>query len=217
MRFYNMTSMMKTANSLFSLNNKQFVLLENKSFMFGALLLKHPKFDQKLIRFVDKLLIKIFSNSTNNKFIGILYTNVINFFDKMDLYDLLGSRRDVNIYKEKSFINNYDINRKVEVTNKDLFKISMISKKVKKCLYLYLCIVNYFFNYIGFPKMINILKKVLLCSSKEKRINNLKMMLEELRKVYIKRLDFNSLYLLIRLVNFFLMIKKLLKSIYIMK
>src|SRR5215475_15370079 len=132
MRFYNTTSMMKTANSLFSLNNKQFVLLENKSFIFGALLLKHPKFDQKLIRFVDKLLIKIFSNSINNKFIGILYTNIINFFDKMDLYDLLWSRGDVNIYKKRSLIYKYDINRKVEDTNKDFFKMSMISKKVKK-------------------------------------------------------------------------------------
>ena len=42
-------------------------------------------------------------------------------------------------------------------------------------------------------------------------------MLEELRKVYLKNLNFDSLYLLIGLVNFFLMIRKLLKGIYIMK
>jgi hypothetical protein len=218
MRFYNMTSMVKTTKALFSLNNKQFVMFENKPFVFGALLLKHPKFDQKLIRLVDKLIIKIFSNSSiNNKFIGILYANLINFFNKEELYDLLGLRVDVSLDNKKLLVNKYDLNRKVEVINRDLFKMSNINKKVKICLYLYLCIINYFFDYIGFPKMINILKRVLLCSSKEKRASNLKTMLEELRKVYLNNLNFNSLYLLIRLVNFFLMIRKLLKGIYIMK
>ena len=218
MRFYNMTSMTKTTKALFSLNNKQFIVFENKPFVFGALLLKHPKFDQKLIRLVDKLLIKIFSNSSNNnKFIGILHANLINFFDKEELYDLLGLRIDVSLEKKKLLVDKYDLNRKVKVINRDLFKMSDISKKVKICLYLYLCIVNYFFDYIRFPKMINVLKRVLLCSSKEKRASNLKTMLEELRKVYLKNLNFNSLFLLIRLVNFFLMIRKLLKGIYIMK
>src|SRR6266487_3919613 len=138
MRFYNITSIIKTTKVLFSLKNKQFIMLENKPFVFGALLLKHPKFDQKLIRLVDKPLMKIFSNSVNNN------------------------------------------------------------------------------KFIGFLKMMNILKRVLLCSSKEKRVSNLKTMLEELRKVYLKNLNFDSLYLLIRLVNFFLMIRKLLKGIYIM-
>src|SRR5438046_1262989 len=130
MRFYNMTSMIKTTKALFSLNNKQFVMFENKPFVFGALLLKHPKFDKKLRRLIDKILIKIFINSIIN--------------------------------------------------NKNL-------------------------------------KRVLLCKNKKKRTSNLKTMLEELRKVYLKNLNFNSLYLLIRLVNFFLMIRKLLKGIYIMK
>ena len=218
MRFYNVTSMIKTTKALFSLSNKQFVMFENKPFVFGALLLKHPKFDQKLIRFVDEFLIKIFSNSSiNNKFIGILYANLINFFNKKELYDLLGLRVDVSLDTKKLLVDKYDLNRQVKVINRDLFKMSDISKKVKICLYLYLCIINYFFDYIGFPKMINILKRVLLCSSKEKRASNLKTMLEELRKVYLKTLNFNSLYLLIRLVNFFLMIRKLLKGIYIMK
>ncbi len=218
MRFYNMTSMIKTTKALFSLKNKQFVMLENKPFVFGTLLLKHPEFDQKLIGLVDKPLMKIFSNSTNNnKFIGILYANLVNFFDKKELYDLLGLRGNVSVDTKNLLIYKYDLNRKVKVINRDLFKLSDIGKKVKICLYLYLCVINYFFNCIGFPKMINILKRVLLCSSKEKRISNLKTMLEELRKVYLKSLNFNSLYLLIRLVNFFLMIKKLLKGIYIMK
>ncbi len=218
MRFYNMTSMIKTTKALFSLNNKQFVMLENKPFVFGALLLKHPEFDQKLIRLVDKPLMKIFSNSVNNnKFIGILYANLVNFFDKEELYDLLGLRGNVSVDTKKLLIYKYDLNRKVKVINRDLFKLSDIGKKVKICLYLYLCVINYFFNCIGFPKMINILKRVLLCSSKEKRVSNLKTMLEELRKVYLKSLNFNSLYLLIKLVNFFLMIRKLLKGIYIMK
>jgi hypothetical protein len=210
--------MIKTTKALFSLNNKQFVMFENKPFVAGALLLKHPKFDQKLIRLIDKPLIKIFSNSVNNnKFIGILYANLINFFDKEELYDLLGLRENVSLDTKKLLVDKYDLNRKVKVINRDLFKMSDISKKVKICLYLYLCIVNYFFDCIGFPKMINILKRVLLCCSKEKRVSHLKTMLEGLRKVYLKNLNFDSLYLLIRLVNFFLMIRKLLKSMYIMK
>jgi len=218
MRFYNITSIIKTTKVLFSLKNKQFIMLENKPFVFGALLLKHPKFDQKLIRLVDKPLMKIFSNSVNNnKFIGTLYANIINFFDKEELYDLLGLRVNVSVDTKSLLIDKYDSNKKVKVINKDLFKMSDIDKKVKICLYLYLCIINYFFNCIGFLKMMNILKRVLLCSSKEKRVSNLKTMLEELRKVYLKNLNFDSLYLLIRLVNFFLMIRKLLKGIYIMK
>jgi hypothetical protein len=218
MRFYNMTSMMKTIKALSSLNDKQFVMLENKPFVFGALLLKHPKSDQSLIRFINKSLIKVFSNSINNdKFIGILYASLIKFFDKGELYDFLGLRNNVSVDMEKLLVDKYDLNRKVEVIGKDLFKLSDLSKKVRICLYLYLCIVNYFFNRIGFPKVINILNRVLLCSSREKRINNLKTMLEVLRKAYLEILSFNSLYLLMRLVNFFFMIKKLLKGIYIMK
>jgi hypothetical protein len=210
--------MIKMTKALFSLNNKQFVMLENKPFVFGALLLKYPEFDQKLIRLVDKPLMKIFSNSVNNnKFIGILYANLVNFFDKEELYDLLGLRGNVSVDTKKLLIYKYDLDRKVKVINRDLFKMSDIGKKVKICLYLYLCVINYFFNFIGFSKLINILKRVLLCNSKEKRVSNLKTMLVELRKVYLKSLNFNSLYLLIRLVNFFLMIRKLLKGIYIMK
>jgi hypothetical protein len=209
-----MTSMIKTTKVLFSTNNKQFVLLENKSFVFGALLLKHPKFDKNLIRFVDKLIIEIFDNNIKiNKFIPIMYASLVNFFDRVELYDILGLRRDV--YTKKLLMDEYSSNKKV--INKDLFQISDISKKMKMCLYLYLCIINYFFYCIKFPKIINILKRVLLCSFKEKRMNYLKTMLEELRKVYLKRLNFSSLYLLIRLVSFFLMIRKLLKGIYIIK
>jgi hypothetical protein len=218
MRFYNMTSTIKTTKALFSPNNKQFVILENKPFVFGALLLKHPKFDQKLIRFVDRLIMKVFGDNVNsNKFIAILYVSLINFFDRTKLHDFLGLRGDVDIYVKKLLIDKCGLNNEVKVINRDLFKISDISKKVKTCLYLYLCIVNYFFDYIGFPKIINILKRVLLCSSKEEKLSNLKTMLEELGKVYLRRLNFNSLGLLIRLVSFFLIIRKLLKSMYIMR
>jgi len=218
MRFNNMINMTKTTKELFLLNNKQFFTLENKPFIFGILLLKHPKFDQKLLRFVNKFLIRIFNNSVNNnKFVGVLHASLINFFDKVELCDLLGLGRDVNIYSEELLVNEYGLNRRIKIVNRDLFKMSDISEEVKRCLYLYLCIINYSFNYIGFPRIINILKRVLLCNCKEKRINNLKTMLEELRKVYLKRLNFNSLCLLIRLVNFFFMTRKLLKGIYIMK
>jgi len=218
MRFYYMTGMIKTYEALLLLNNKQFIMFENKPFVFSILLLKHPKFDQKLIRFVNKLLMKTFNNDiNNNKFVGILYVDFINFFDKMELYDLLGLKGNKSIHKQKLLVNKYDLNNEFEVINKDLFRVSHINKKVKKCLYLYLCIINYFFSYIGFPRIISILKKVLLCSSKEKRIDYMKIILRELRKIYLKRLDFNSLYLLIRLIIFFLIIRKLLRSIYVMK
>ena len=225
MRFYKITSMIETAKMLFSLSNKQFTLLENKLFIIGTLLLRHPKFDHKLIMFVKELLVKLFgstSNSSNssgkyNKFVGILYTNIMTFFDKGKLYDLLELRRDINIYTDKLLINEYSFNKKIKVIDKDLFKFSNINEITKRYLYLYLCIVNYFFNYIGFYKTINILKKVLLCSSKENGINNLKTVLGKLRKIYLTRLGFDSLYLLIRLINFLLMIRKILKGIYVMK
>jgi hypothetical protein len=200
MHFYKMTGMIKTSNKLFSLNNKRFIMLENKPFVMSVLLLKYPKFDQKLIVFINKLLTKIFSR--NNKFVGILYANLITFFNKLELYDLLGLRG-----------NKYDLNKKVKVINGDLFKMSRFDKKIKRCLSLYLCIINSFFNYIGFSKMINILKRVLLCSTKEKKINNLKTILE----IYLRKFNFNSLYLLMGLIKYFLMIKKILKSIYTMK
>src|SRR5215469_13710580 len=105
MRFYNMMSMIKTTTkAFFSLNNKQFTMLENKPFIFGALLLKHPRFDKKLIMFVNKLLVKTFNNSINNKPIGILHKGLIDFFDKTTLNDLLRLREDVDTYTEKSLI-----------------------------------------------------------------------------------------------------------------
>src|SRR5215813_6127363 len=225
MRFYKITSMIETAKMLFSLSNKQFISLENKSFIIGTLLLRHPKFDRKLIVFIKELLVKIFnstsdssnSSSKYNKFVGILYTNIMTFLDEAELYDLLELRRDINIYSNELSINKYSLNKKIKVIDEDLFKFSKINEMVKRYLYLYLCIINYFFNYIGFNKMINILKKVLLCSSKENGINNLNAILEKLRKIYLKGLGFDSLCLLIRLVNFLLMMRKILKGIYVMK
>jgi hypothetical protein len=196
-------------------------MLENKSFIMGILLLKHPKFNQELLIFIKELLTKIFNNTNNsskyNKFIGVLYENLKTFFDKAELYDLLGLRKDANIYTNELSVDKYSLNEKVKVIDRNLFKFSKINDDIKRCLYLYLCIINYFFNYIGFHEMINILRKVLLYSSKANRINNLKTMLKKLRKIYLKRLGFDYLYLLIRLVNLFLMIRKILKGIYIMK
>lgn len=215
--FYKITGMMKTVDKLFSLNNKQFAALENKSFIMVTLLLKHSKFDPKLITFINKLLIKVFRGNNKNKFVGILYANLITFFNKVKLYDLLGLKRDENIYVEKLLVNERGLNKKVKVINRDLFEVSKPNKKVKRCLYLYLCIINYFFDYIGFSKMINTLRKILLYSGKENKTSNLRKMLESLRIIYLKRLELNSLHLLMELIRFFLMIKKILKGIYIMK
>jgi hypothetical protein len=213
MRFYKITNMVKAVNTQ---KNKQFIMLENRPFLMGALLLKHPKFDQKLIMFVKKLLIKIF-NSNNKIFCEMLYTNVITFFNKTELYKLLGLRKDTDIYIEKPLLSKQESNQEIKIINKNIFKISTLDKKVKKCLYLYLYIVKCFFDYIGFPKLINILGKVLSCSLKEKRTNCLKTMLDKLGKIYLTTLKINSLHSLIGLISLFLMLKKILKSIYIME
>src|SRR6516225_10207857 len=195
MRFYKMVNIIKTTNILSSQKNKknkQFIMLENRSFLMGALLLKYPKFDQKLIVLVKKFLFKVFNNK-NKIYLETLCANVITFFDATELYKLLSLRKDIDIYIEKLSVSKYGPNKKVKVINKDIFKISRLNKKAKKYLHLYLCIVNYFFNYIGFPKMINVLKKVLLYSSKENKMNNLKIMLEKLGKIYSRKLKINSL------------------------
>jgi hypothetical protein len=210
-----MTNMMKAANILFSLNNKRFILLENKPFVMGVLLLKQLKLDQRSMTFIKNLLIKTF-NTNNNKFVEVLYANIITFFGKMDLFNLLGLRKDTIMYKNL-LANKRGLLKEIKGINIALFKMSRPTKKTKRYLYLYLCIVNYSFYYIGFPKMVNILRKVLLHSSKEKRTNNLKIILENLKKIYLTRLKINSSYLLIRLISLFLMLKKILESICIMK
>jgi hypothetical protein len=181
MRFYKTTGMMKTIKSLYTLNNKEFVMLENKPFFKGALLLTGSESNSRLVIFINKLLAKIFYNNKSNKYVGILYTNLTAFFNKVDL-----SQWGEN-------------------------------KNIKRCLYVYIYIINYFFNYIKFPIIINILKRVLLYSLKESKISNIKIMLKILRKTHLKWLKINSLYLFVELVNLFLMIKKILKSIYVMK
>jgi hypothetical protein len=216
MRFYKMTNMIKTAKIMFSQKNKQFSILENRSFLMGVLLLKHPKFDQKLTLYIKKFLIKMF-NGNNRMFFEMLYMNVITFFDKTELYKLLGLRKDTDMYIEKSLVSERGSNQKIKVINKNIFKISRLNKKVKTCLYLYLYIVKCFFDYIGFPKLINILGKVLLRNLKEKRTNCLKTMLNKLGNIYLTMLKINSLHSLVGLINLFLMLKKILKSIYIME
>lgn len=219
MRFYKVTNMIKTTKILSSQKNKQFVLPENKPFLMSALLLKYPKFDQKLIVFIKHFLIKMFNsnNNNNNKLLMMLYKNIITFFDKTELYKLLGLKKDTDIYIEKLLLSKDGYYKKIKVINKDIFKTSRLNEKTKRCLYLYLYTVNYFFDYIGFPKLINILGKVLLYSPKEKKINYLKTMFNKLGKTYLTMLNINSLYSLLKLVSFFLMLKKILKSIYIIK
>ena len=216
LHFYKVTNMIRTEISSFLQKNKQLIMTKNIPYLMGILLLKHPKFDQNLIIFIKKLLMEMFSN--NNKiFIKMLYVNVINFFDKTELYKLLGLRKDTDVYLENTLFSKQKINRGVKEINKNIFKMSRLDKKVKKCLYLYLYVINYFFNYIGFSKMVNVLGKVLSYNSKEKRTNYLKITLKKLGKIYLPLLKTNSSYLLIRLINLFLMLKKILKSIYIMK
>src|SRR5215472_13193319 len=136
MRFYKMTSMMQIAKILFSLSNKQFIILENKSITMGILLLKHLKFDQELIIFIKELLTKVFNSATNdnnnkyNEFVGISYANLMTFFDKTELYDLLGLKIDANIYANKLSVDEYGFSKKVKVIDRDLFKFSNINEKV---------------------------------------------------------------------------------------
>jgi len=219
MRFYKITNMIKTTKLLFSQKNKQFAIFENRSLLMGVLLLlKYPKFNEKLIVLIKNFLIKIFNNSDNNNkiFIKMLYINFITFFDKIELYKLLDLRKDTDLYIEKSLLNKHE--SKVKVVNKNIFKVSRLNKRTKRCLYLYLYVINYFFDSIGFPKLINVLKKVLLCSLKEeKRTNYLKITLDKLRKTYFTKLKINSSHSLIKLISFFLMLKKILRSIYVMK
>jgi hypothetical protein len=220
MRFYRITNMIKTTKILFSQKNEQFSILENRPFLMGALLLKYPKFDKKLIVYIKYFLIKMFNNNNdnNNIFIKMLYVNVITFFDKIELYKLLGLRKHTDLYIEKSLPNKHESKKKVKVINRNIFKISRLNKEAKRYLYLYLYIVNYFFDSIGFPKLINVLKKVFLYSlKKEKKTNTLKVMLDKLGKTYLTKLKINSLHSLIKLMSLFLILKKILKSIHIIK
>lgn len=199
MRFYRITNIIKTTNTLFLKKNKQFTLLENKPFLMGALLLKHSKFDKKLIVYIKNFLIKMFSNN-NNQFYTyqkMLCINAITFFDKTELYKLLDLNKNTDIYVEKSFINKHDSKKNIKVINKDIFETARLSENTRRSIYLYLYIVKYFFDYIRLPKLINILKKVFLCNLKEKRISFLKIMLDKLGRIYLTKLNINSLHSLI--------------------
>jgi len=215
--FYNMTKMMKMIKIPFTQISKQFVI-ENRPFLMGVLLFKYPEFDQKLIIFIKQLFITMF-NCNNNKMLNkLFYKNVIiSLFDKIKLHKLLNLNNDTNINIERSLFNECRLNEKMEILNKSIFKLSKTNKKAKRYLYLYLYVINNFFNCIKFPKMINVLKKTLLDNLKEKRKGSLKVLLEKLRKIYFTKLRINSLYLFIRLINLFLILKKILKSLYTIK
>ena len=215
--FYKLTKVMKIIKIPFTQKSKQFVI-ENRPFLMGVLLFKYPEFDQKLIIFIRQHFIKMFNN--NKMSTELFYKNVFTSpfdFDKTELHQLLNLSNDTDINIERSLFDKRGLNEKMEIINKNIFKLSNTDKKVKKYLYLYLYIINYFFNYIKFPKMINILKKILLYNLKEKRTSSLKIMLEKSGKIYFTKLQINSLYLFIKLINLFLMLKKILKSIYIIK
>ena len=213
--FYKLTKVMKIIKIPFTQKSKQFVI-ENRPFLMGVLLFKYPEFYQKLIIFIRQHFIKMFNN--NKMSTELFYKNVFTSpFDKMELHKLLDLSNDTDINIERSLFDKRGLNEKMEIINKNIFKLSNTDKKVKRYLYLYLYIINYFFNYIKFPKMINILKKILLYNLKEKRTNSLKIMLEKSGKIYFTKLQINSLYLFIKLINLFLMLKKILKSIYIIK
>jgi hypothetical protein len=204
--FYKLTKVMKIIKIPFTQKSKQFVI-ENRPFLMGILLFKYPEFDQKLIIFIRQHFNKMFNNNKMST----------ELFYKTELHKLLNLSNDTDINIERSLFDKRGLNEKMETINKNIFKLSNTDKKVKRYLYLYLYIINYFFNYIKFPKMINILKKILLYNLKEKRTSSLKIMLEKSGKIYFTKLQINSLYLFIKLINLFLMLKKILKSIYIIK
>jgi hypothetical protein len=212
-RFYKMTNMLNSTETLFSLKNKQFVFIENKSFVMAILLLNYYKFNKKSVDFIKGLLVKLFNNNYGNKFVKILCKYIITFFDKAKLYDLLELSKNKNTYTKNILIDNFRSNINIKVINRDLFKLCTINKKTKIYLYLYLCIIYYFFNYIGFPKMIYILRKVALSKCKEKETNNLVVMLESLKKMYSIKLGVNFPHLLFGLISFFLNLKKILTTI----
>jgi len=217
--FHKLTKVMKIIKIPFTQKSKQFVI-ENRpflmGFLMGVLLFKYPEFYQKLIIFIRQHFIKMFNN--NKMSTELFYKNVFTSpFDKTELHKLLDLSNDTDINIERSLFDKRGLNEKMEIINKNIFKLSNTDKKVKRYLYLYLYIINYFFNYIKFPKMINILKKILLYNLKEKRTSSLKIMLEKSGKIYFTKLQINSLYLFIKLINLFLMLKKILKSIYIIK
>jgi hypothetical protein len=147
----------------------------------------------------------------------MLCINAITFFDKTELYKLLDLNKNTDIYIEKSLINKHDSKKNIKVINKDIFRTSRLNKKAKRSLYLYLYIIKCFFDYIRFPKFINILKKVFLYNLKENRTNFLKIILDKLGKIYSTKLKINSLHSLIKLISLYLILKKILRSIYIIK
>ena len=204
--FYKMTKTMKIIKTPFTQRSEQFVI-ENRPLLMGVLLFKYPEFDQKLIIFIKQLFIKMFSN--NKISTKLFYKNVVtSTLDKTELYKLLNLSKYTDINIERSLFNKCGLNEKMEIINKNIFKLSNTNKKAKRYLYLYLYMINYFFNYIKFPKTINILKKILLYNLKEKRTSSLKIMLEKSGKIYSAKLQINSLYLFIKLINLFLMLKK---------
>lgn len=161
--FYKMTKI------IFLQNSKLFLLLKNKPFSMAGLLLKHYKFNQKLVVFVREFFI--------NKFLV----------------------------------------KKGEL-NKNIFDRFMFCKKTKQYLYLYLYIINDFFCYIKLPKVVKILKRILLLSNTgEKRVSNLKMIIKRLEIIYFVRLKINFSSLLIKLIYLYLTINKILRSIYVLR
>lgn len=180
----------------------------------ATLLLNYYNSDKKLIMVFRNLFLKMI-NINGNKSIRILYKYIYSFFKNTELYKLLGTEKYANILIKRPLIEKCELNKKAEVFNRNVLK--KFNKKTKRCLCLYLCVINNFFCYIKLPKVINILKRVLLFSLKEKRLNNFKIILDRLEKIYFVKLKINSLSLLVKLINLFLTINRILKSIYILR
>lgn len=185
----------RITKAFFFKNGKFSLLIKNKLLLVTALLLKYYNFDSKLMLFVKDLFMKMIIIK-GNKSIGLLYK-----FLELEIYK--------NTSFKKSLEQKYELKNKVEIFR--------LNKKTKKYLYFYMCIINNFFCYIKFPRIINILKRVLLFSLEEKKINNFKFILKKLKKIYFIRLKINSFSLLIRLVYLYIMLNKILKSIYILR
>jgi hypothetical protein len=206
--FYRMTKI------FFFQNSKLYLLIKNKPFLMATLLLKYSTLDKKLMLFVEKLFIEI-TNINANKSIIILYKYISMFLNRVEIYKLLGMKKYTDLLIKRSFIEKGELNENIEVFNQNIVK--KFNKNTKKCLFLYLCIINNFFCYIKFPKVISILRKVLLYSLKEKKVNFLKIILKRLQKMYFVKLKINSLNLLVKLMSLYLTINKILKGIYILR
>jgi Mitochondrial ribosomal protein (VAR1) len=123
----------------------------------------------------------------------------------------------IKVNGNKSVNNVYTFFDSIEVFNRTAFNKFGFNRKTEKCLYLYLCIINNFFCYIKLPNIVSILIKVLLFSLKENRVNNFKVILERLEKIYFVKFKISSFNFLVLLIDLYLTVSKILKTIYMLR